>query len=228
MTTETVALAPRPATEIDPPVLYSLPSRQFMSKEERRSKAVKGESTLPPERPAYTPYTGSPRIWDPELHKMVPLADFKRQVGKDDIEPVPTEYHFTTGMGGCKIYTPCPKRPCYSEDHTDITGKIVRWKGTTRKVTDIPFPDAPDEGEQWIVTHPSTRSPASPPSTEISPPVVSTGTAPRLGPAIDVIPRFQVAADGVCSPVATGLPRLYLRGTKRWLGQVLPSFRPPM
>lgn len=231
MTTQAPALAPRPATEISPPMQYALPQRQFLTKTERRALAMKGESTLPPKRPPYVapPERRETRVWDPQKRMMVPIDSLKTDYSKLPSD-LPTEYHLSIGKGTCKIYTPCSKRPCYEDDHVDLDGKVVRWKGTTRNVQDIPFPDAPHDGAG---ADESEKKPTFTPSPVLLPTSaassVSRGTAPRLGPSTDIMPRFQVGTDGVCSPIGvSSLPRLYLRGTKRWLGQVLPSFRPPM
>lgn len=233
MTTTVVCHDPRPATEITPPVTYSLPSRDFVSKLERRAKSRRGEPTLGPVRPPYVskPYTGTSRIWDPVKKEMVALKDLSPNPSSSRLPSntdVPSEYHLRISetAPNTKIYTPCSTVPCTKADHVDLDGKVVRWKGTTRpanKVVDVPLD--PRRRKTDSVTSRSLVLPLStgstpPTSTEISPPVA------RLGPGTDIVPGWKVSEDGTCEIIAHS--RLHLRGSKRFHGTLLPSFRPPM
>lgn len=236
MTTTVACHDPRPATEITPPVTYSLPTRDFLSKWERRAKSRRGEPTLGPVRAPYVskPYTGTTRIWDPVKKEMVALKDLSPNPTSSRLpssSDVPSEYHLRISeiAPNTKIYTPCSKRPCTEADHVDLDGKVVRWKGTSRRASEVvDVPLVPSRRKTDSVT---TRSLVLPPSTVSTPPT-STETTPssqtvsRLGPATDIVPGWKVSEDGTCEVIAR--PRLHLRGSKRFHGTLLPSFRPPM
>lgn len=258
-----VDYAPRPATQITPPLTYMNPSRVFLTKTERLNKNRKGEPTLGDVRPPYVsnsprpstpPTRGTARVWDSVQKKMVPIGEryWEQRMDAASTEP-PQEYHlrYSDTAPGTRIFTPCHKRPCTEEDHTDVTGKVVRWKGCNHPTSedlsqkpataeDLSLPpfdglvlgyppkDAPPV--ELTPTDPSTL-----PGPRSSSPVsqedgqgISTGTAPHLGSVTD-IERRREAYPMLKLPAPKPTPdQSTLRGSRRWLGTLLPSFRAPM